>query len=58
MELIDPDYKKGMCTMTKETKGVMKNLSNYLSKKIFFYKKKKRRTLGNEKIETLNFIYF
>lgn len=43
--------------MIKEIKGVMKNISNYLSKKIFFFYKKKRRTLGNEKIETLNFIY-
>ena len=29
--------------MTKETKGVMKNISNHLSKRIFFYKKKKKK---------------
>ena len=40
--------------MIKETKGVMKNISNYLHKKRFFFPKK-RITLGNEKKETLNF---
>ena len=29
--------------MTKETKGVMKNISNHLSKRIIFYKKKKKK---------------
>ena len=35
--------------MTKETKGVMKNISNHLSKRIFFYKKKKKGELWEMK---------